>query len=183
MRSARRPWWLIGLIFVVRAAAGVTPPAWGAEAPRVVVIGFDGADARLVEQYMAEGKLPHLSRLQAEGGYTQLTPTNPPQTPVSWSAFATGKNPGKTGIFDFLKRDGNNYLPTLAFTTETRRPFLWGPRNAAGLALAGGLAGLIAAGGLALLFRARRAVALCLGLAAGAVLGGLGYTAGTRWVP
>src|SRR5262245_27847715 len=64
---------------------------------KVVIIGFDGADARLVEQYVAEGKLPNLAKLGSEGGYARLRPTNPPQTPVSWSAFATGKNPGKTG--------------------------------------------------------------------------------------
>src|SRR5882724_11809350 len=64
-------------------------------APRVVVIGFDGADSRLVERYMGEGKLPNLARLKEDGAYSPLTPTNPPQTCVSWSAFATGTNPGK----------------------------------------------------------------------------------------
>jgi len=57
---------------------------------KVVVLGFDGADAALVERYMAEGRLPNLSRLRAEGSYAQLRPTNPPQTPVSWASFTTG---------------------------------------------------------------------------------------------
>lgn len=154
-----------------------------AESPKVVIIGFDGADARLVERYMAEGKLPNLTRLRQEGSYERLTPTNPPQTPVSWSAFATGTNPGKTGIFDFLKRQGNDYLPTLAFTTETRRPFLWGPRNAPYLAGILGAAGLLLAGGLMLLFGARRAVALGIGIAAGGALGAAGYAAAGEYLP
>src|SRR5438477_11020653 len=63
---------------------------------RVVVLGFDGADARLVEKWMTEGKLPNLARLRSEGSYAPLLPTNPAQTPVSWSSFATGVNPGRT---------------------------------------------------------------------------------------
>ena len=122
---------LLGLIGAVPAECRAEGFSRAAEFSRVVIIGFDGADARLVERYMQEGKLPHLQKLRDDGGYAPLMPTNPPQTPVSWSAFATGKNPGKTGIFDFLKRlEPGSYLPTLAFTTETRRPFLWGPRNA-----------------------------------------------------
>ena len=45
--------------------------------PSCVVLGFDGADAKLTEQYMAEGKLPNLARLAKQGGYARLTPTAP----------------------------------------------------------------------------------------------------------
>src|SRR5262245_2828894 len=72
--------------------------AGGDPAPRVVILGFDGADPKLTEQFMAEGKLPNLARLKAEGSYLRLATTNPPQTPVSWSTFATGINPGRTQI-------------------------------------------------------------------------------------
>ncbi|HET6372885.1 MAG TPA: alkaline phosphatase family protein [Candidatus Polarisedimenticolia bacterium] len=151
---------------------------------KVVIIGFDGADARLTEQYIEEGKLPNLKSLRESGSYARLMPTNPPQTPVSWSAFATGKNPGKTGIFDFLKRSpGNDYLPTLAFTTETKRPFLWGRRNATGLGLAAGAGVALLAFGFCLLFRAKRLVALVCGLATGALAGGAGYFVGANTLP
>src|SRR5260221_8673567 len=53
--------------------------------PRVVVLGFDGADHRLVTQWMAEGKLPNLSKLAASGGFAPLRPTIPAQTPASWA--------------------------------------------------------------------------------------------------
>jgi predicted AlkP superfamily phosphohydrolase/phosphomutase len=135
------------------------------ERPKVVVIGFDGADARLVEQYMAEGKLPNLAKLRDEGSYAPLMPTNPPQTPVSWSSFATGTNPGKTEIFDFLKRDAANYLPDFAMTSETRRVFLFGERNALYLGLLGGGLALVLALLVLLFFPLRGALR-----AAGAVV-------------
>jgi len=106
---------------------------WGtgvyAESPRVVVIGFDGADARLVEEYMAAGELPNLAKLQQEGTYRPLLPTNPPQTPVSWSSFATGIDPGRTEIFDFLKRDPQTYLPSIGLIQEGKTTFLWGTKS------------------------------------------------------
>jgi predicted AlkP superfamily phosphohydrolase/phosphomutase len=159
-------------------------PAAGASQDKVVIIGFDGADARLVEQYIKDGKLPNLERLRAAGSYAPLMPTNPPQTPVSWSAFATGKNPGKTGIFDFLKRSPqSSYAPTLAFTNETKRPFLWGARNAAGLAGACAAAGLAITVGLLLLFRVRWIRATAGAAAMGLLLGAAGYLVGSNYLP
>jgi predicted AlkP superfamily phosphohydrolase/phosphomutase len=97
--------------------------------PRVIVLGFDGADAKYVEKWMAEGKLPNLERLRKLGGYRRLRPTVPAQTPVSWSSFSTGLNPAGTAIFDFLKRDPKNYMPTFAVADEGEAPFYFGERN------------------------------------------------------
>ena len=102
----------VAALVVALAPVGAGLPAMAAEdGPRVVVLGFDGADARLVERWMDSGDLPNLARLRATGTYSPLLPTNPPQTPVSWSSFATGLNPGRTEIFDFLKRVEGTYLP------------------------------------------------------------------------
>ncbi|HXI12938.1 MAG TPA: alkaline phosphatase family protein [Thermoanaerobaculia bacterium] len=108
--------------------------------PRVIVLGFDGVDARYTERWMNEGKLPNLAKLRASGTYRPLRPTVPPQTPVSWSTFSTGIDPGRTGIFDFLRRDPKTYLPEFAAFDETVEPFFFGGRNkliaaAAGFAL------------------------------------------------
>ncbi|MGZ5381106.1 MAG: hypothetical protein ACXWFQ_04550, partial [Thermoanaerobaculia bacterium] len=43
--------------------------------PRVIVLGFDGADHALVAKGVAEGRLPNLAALAAKGGFTALTPT------------------------------------------------------------------------------------------------------------
>src|SRR5262245_12227836 len=97
---------------------------------KVIVLGFDGVDARYTEQWMNEGKLPNLAKLRAQGTFRPLRPTVPAQTPVSWSTFSTGIDPGRTGIFDFLRRDPKTYLPLFAAFDETKEPFLWGERNA-----------------------------------------------------
>ena len=96
---------------------------------KVIVLGFDGVDAKLTEQWMNEGKLPNLARLRSEGTFRPLRPTTPAQTPVSWSTFTTGIDPGRTGIFDFLRRDPKTYLPVFAAFDETTEQFLWGERN------------------------------------------------------
>lgn len=54
-----------------------------------------------------------------------MATTTPAQTPVAWSTFATGRNPGGHGIFDFLRRDVRNYLPDLALNRyEQKNAFL-----------------------------------------------------------
>jgi predicted AlkP superfamily phosphohydrolase/phosphomutase len=98
---------------------------------RVIVLGFDGVDARYTERWMNEGKLPNLARLRENGTFRPLTPTTPAQTPVSWSTFSTGIDPGRTGIFDFLRRDPKTYLPVFAAFDEIEEPLLFGSRNAA----------------------------------------------------
>lgn len=116
---------------VVLLACLLALPAMLAATPfeRVVVLGFDGADAGLIEQYMQEGRLPYLRALKERGYYSPLLSTNPPQTPVSWASFTTGLNPGRTEIFDFLKRTQGTYLPEFAMITEGRRTLFFGERN------------------------------------------------------
>src|SRR5258708_7870765 len=96
---------------------------------KVIVLGFDGVDAHYTEQWMNEGKLPNMARLRAQGTFRPLRPTVPAQTPVSWSTFSTGIDPGRTGIFDFLRRDPKTYLPVFAAFDETKEPFLLGEKN------------------------------------------------------
>jgi len=82
---------------------------------RVIVIGFDGMDYNRVKRFIAEGKpLPNFQKLEAEGTFAPLWSTQPPISPVAWSTFATGVNPGKHNIFDFLCTDRNTYMPKLA---------------------------------------------------------------------
>ena len=81
---------------------------------RVVILGLDGLEPTLVERYLAEGKLPNFARLRDRGSFLRLGTTIPPLSPVAWSSFLTGCNPGKHCIFDFLTRDRRTYLPTLS---------------------------------------------------------------------
>jgi len=83
---------------------------------RLIVVGFDGQEPRITERLMAEGRLPNFSALAERGGYSRLRSTFPSITPVAWSSFTTGTNPGKHNIFDFLDRDPRTYLPRLSST-------------------------------------------------------------------
>lgn len=92
---------------------------------KVVVIGLDGLDPSIAEGLLEVGELPNLSRLRRWGGYARLATTLPPQTPVAWSSFAVGANPGAHGIFDFLHRDPATYLPEIGlYRYEQKSRFL-----------------------------------------------------------
>jgi predicted AlkP superfamily phosphohydrolase/phosphomutase len=85
-----------------------------AQVKRVVIVGFDGMDPELANRFMSEGKLPNLARLRDKGTFRSLRTTFPAISPVAWSTFQTGVNPGKHNIYDFLARDLKNYLPYLS---------------------------------------------------------------------
>jgi predicted AlkP superfamily phosphohydrolase/phosphomutase len=85
---------------------------------RVIVLGFDGLDYGLTRDLMARGRLPNFSRLAAIGTFAPLGTSIPPQSPVAWSNFITGLDPGGHGIFDFVHRDPKTMIPYLS-TTKT----------------------------------------------------------------
>jgi predicted AlkP superfamily phosphohydrolase/phosphomutase len=85
-----------------------------ARVKKLIFLGLDGLDPELTEMWMAEGKLPNLARLREQGSYQKLRTTCPALSPVAWSTFATGVNPAKHNIFDFLNRDLRSYAPELS---------------------------------------------------------------------
>jgi predicted AlkP superfamily phosphohydrolase/phosphomutase len=91
-----------------------------ADGNRVIMLGFDGMDYNLTLKYMDQGDLPNFSRLEEMGIISPLLSTFPPESPVAWSAMITGTNPGKTGIFDFLRRNPETYFPELNMTNTIK---------------------------------------------------------------
>ena len=85
-----------------------------ARVKKVIFLGMDGLDPDLCEKYIGEGKMPHFARLREEGHFSRLRTTFPPLSPVAWSTFATGVNPGKHAMYDFLNRSMRTYLPELS---------------------------------------------------------------------
>ena len=83
---------------------------------RLVILGFDGMDPNLAQRWMDDGSLPNFKRLAAMGSFTALQTSNPPQSPVAWSDFATGNGPGSHGIYDFLRRDPLTYAPAFSIS-------------------------------------------------------------------
>ncbi len=85
-----------------------------ADIKRVVILGLDGLDPELCRKYLSAGKLPNFSRLKEKGCFKELSTTYPALSPVAWSTFATGVNPARHNIYDFLMRNPKTYLPELS---------------------------------------------------------------------
>ena len=109
----RSRWSVLGVLLVV-ALSSATCGRSGSTGRRVIVLGFDGMDYELTRRFMAEGKLPNLQRLAESGGFSPLTTSIPPQSPVAWSEFITGMDAGGHGIYDFMHRDTITMVPYLS---------------------------------------------------------------------
>ena len=83
-------------------------------AKKVIVIGMDGMDPNLIRRFVAEGELPTFKRFLESSTFGELGTTLPPQSPVAWSSFITGTNPGGHGIFDFVHRDPKAFIPYMS---------------------------------------------------------------------
>ena len=88
------------LLLLAAALAGCGHSAGPAK--RIIVLGIDGMDPAFLERHWKE--LPHLRHLGESGDFQRLGTTTPPQSPVAWSTFSTGLNPGGHGVFDFVHR-------------------------------------------------------------------------------
>ncbi|OGD13800.1 MAG: hypothetical protein A2V76_00745 [Candidatus Aminicenantes bacterium RBG_16_63_14] len=102
-------------------AARFTPKVYGRarSTKKMIVLGLDGLDPVLTKMWIDEGRLPAFRKLLLQGGdFRPLRTSLPPQTPVAWSNFTTGMDPGGHGIFDFFNRDPKTYFPVFS-ATET----------------------------------------------------------------
>lgn len=81
---------------------------------RVCVIGWDGADWRVLRPMLAAGRLPHLAAFLRAARVGTLLSTLPPVTAPAWTTFLTGVNPGRHGLFTWQG----------PITADLRRPFL-----------------------------------------------------------
>src|SRR5439155_797342 len=87
-----------------------------------LVVGFDGATLDLVERWMAEGLMPNLSAVCADGAFAPMRSTYPYNSAVAWTSLTTGASPGRHGIFDSAERELVQTLEARArFVTELAR--------------------------------------------------------------
>jgi len=103
-------------------ASRFTPRVYGKArtTTKMIVLGLDGLDPVLTHRWIDEGRLPAFARLLRQGGdFRALGTSLPPQTPVAWSNFITGMDPGGHGIFDFIHRDPKSYMPVFSSTETT----------------------------------------------------------------
>lgn len=116
----------IGIVLVWPIKAVVRWATPGKHGPqkfkRVVVIGFDGMDPVLAQQYMAEGRMPVLKQMAADGCFHPLETACPSISPVAWSTYATGVDASRHNIYDFLTRDPCSYMPVLSSAQTATLP-------------------------------------------------------------
>lgn len=102
------------LALTTRASAAVAD-----DAPGLFVLGIDGVDPVVLQRMMDAGQMPNFKQLASEGTFQELGSSNPPQSPVAWSNFVTGMDPGGHGIYDFVHRDPRTYYPVSSATAPT----------------------------------------------------------------
>jgi len=72
------------------------------------MIALDGAEPRLIEQWMAEGSLPNLKRLNSNGAYGRLQSTADWLAGSPWPTFYTGTLPSEHGLYHYLQWRADN---------------------------------------------------------------------------
>lgn len=91
---------------------------------KIAVFGIDGGTLSLIEQWKEE--LPTFKRIIEGGVYGELLSTVPALTSPAWPCMFTGKNPGKLGIYDFLKLElSEGHMPRVIDSTDYHSSSLW----------------------------------------------------------
>ena len=88
---------------------------------KVLIIGLDGADWRLLKPYLDDGVMPNLAGMVETGISGPLRSTIPTNSSVAWNSFMTGRNPGRHGVFDFTQRSPSDPLRMVGVNSRTRR--------------------------------------------------------------
>jgi len=87
---------------------------------RTLVIGLDGVCLPILKPMINEGVIPRIAALRDESAVAPLESQLPPWTPSAWPSLYTGKNPGKHGVYDFLRFDGYDWDVVNRSTVKAR---------------------------------------------------------------
>lgn len=113
-RSPPVPWrfhWRVKWLFILAVCLLCGVSSLPAAGRKVMVLGIDGMDPTLLQTFVEQGRMPNFKALMAEGDFKPLQTTMPPQSPVAWSTFMTGMDPGGHGIYDFIHVDQAKMAP------------------------------------------------------------------------
>jgi predicted AlkP superfamily phosphohydrolase/phosphomutase len=89
---------------------------------KCIVLGLDGASYSLVEDLIED--LPTLRRLRSDGAHGKLTSTILPNSLPAWPVICTGKNPGKLGVFDFMRKTAEHTFQS-NIAADVKSEFVW----------------------------------------------------------
>lgn len=95
------------------------------KSPKVIVVSFDGGVWANLKPIAEAGIMPNLASLLKSGISGDLESTIPPVTPPAWTAFMTGCNPAKSGVFDFYEYQEGSYKPNLTTNKSIQVDTLW----------------------------------------------------------
>lgn len=72
---------------------------------RVLLIGWDAADWKIITPMLERGEMPHLQRLMRRGVSGDLLTLRPVLSPMLWNSIATGHRPERHGVHGFTEID------------------------------------------------------------------------------
>lgn len=94
-------------------------------APKIVLIGLDGADWNVARPLMEDGRLPVLSSFVANGASGDLRSLEPMLSPALWTTVVTGVGPERHGIHDFVFKQPGTYAQPIVNSSLRERLALW----------------------------------------------------------
>ena len=89
---------------------------------RILVLGLDGFDWTLAEEFLQEGLLPNLARLRARSARYELDHGRDKFSGLAWEHFSTGKAPSDGGRWSAVTFDPKAYAVRQEMTSA--RPFV-----------------------------------------------------------
>jgi len=92
---------------------------------KVFIVGIDGGTLELIKPWAEQGKLPTFAYIMQNGVSGELMSTIQPISASAWSSFATGKNPGKHGILDFVRSTPFSYKVQFVNASARSGKTLW----------------------------------------------------------
>ncbi len=117
----------------VSPARAAKPGPVAASRPRVIVVGWDGADWSLLDPLLREGRLPHLKSLLEKGAQARLETYRPRASPLLWTTMATGLTPPEHGVVDFQEFDVATGASLPVSGRSRTGPAIWNVASANGL--------------------------------------------------
>ncbi|MBG15829.1 MAG: hypothetical protein CL853_05700 [Crocinitomicaceae bacterium] len=89
---------------------------------KVLLIGWDAADWKVIMPLIKQGKMPTLAKFISEGTYGKIQTLDPPLSPMLWTSMATGYRADKHGILGFIEplADNSGVRPVTSTSRKVR---------------------------------------------------------------